>query len=316
MSKKSRIKNPELFQGINKSKGYFEGWYFKHSDSKAAVNFSIIPGINMEQNQKRAFIQLIIGPDYKSYFIPYEFDEFSYSDEPFEVRIGRNTFSLGGISLDIETADIKLRGRIEYKNITPIECSVLQPNIMGYFGYLKFMQCNHGVISLGHDLAGQIEHDGRKISFDGGRGYIEKDWGSSFPQKYCWVQCNHFAEKDTSLFFSFAHIPFLGSSFMGFICILKVGDVQHRFATYNKSKIISIEMKDDVLHVEIARQDTTLRIRAHATAALALKAPKSGSMTDEIKETLQGDVEVELKKAGQAVYAGQSENGAMDIVDM
>ncbi|MEX1378406.1 MAG: tocopherol cyclase family protein [Eubacteriales bacterium] len=316
MSRKSRIHNPELFQGIHKSKNYFEGWYFKHTDRDAKVNFSIIPGINMEKNEKSAFIQIIIGPEYRSYFIPYDYSEFSYCDQPFEVRIGRNVFSLDGISLDIDTENIQICGKIEYNNITPIECSLMQPNIMGYFGYLKFMQCNHGVISLSHNLKGKIEHDDRQISFDGGRGYIEKDWGSSFPQKYCWVQCNHFPQESTSLFFSFAHIPFLGTSFMGFICILKVGERQYRFATYNKSKMMKIDYENDTLIVEMKRHDMVIKIRANATEALALKAPKQGRMTDEIKETLQGNVEVELEEGGKKIYEGKSTNGAMDIVDM
>ena len=64
--------------------------------------------------------------------------------------------------------------------------------------------------------------DGENINFENGRGYIEKDWGTSFPKKYCWIQCNNFASSEDSLFFSIAHIPFLGFEFMGFIGILKV----------------------------------------------------------------------------------------------
>ncbi|QII81181.1 hypothetical protein G7057_00970 [Jeotgalibaca arthritidis] len=41
-----------------------------------------------------------------------------------------------------------------------------------------------------------------------GKGYIEKDWGRSFPKNYIWIQSNHFNDNQRSLFFSYAHIPY------------------------------------------------------------------------------------------------------------
>ncbi|MCK7537696.1 MAG: tocopherol cyclase family protein [Marinilabiliales bacterium] len=32
----------------------------------------------------------------------------------------------------------------------------------------------------------------KMADFSGGRGYIEKDWGHSFPSAYVWMQSNHF----------------------------------------------------------------------------------------------------------------------------
>ena len=49
-------------------------------------------------------------------------------------------------------------------------------------------------------------------------GYIEKDWGTSFPNKYFWLQCNDFATGNASIMISVAEIPFLGTKFTGCIC--------------------------------------------------------------------------------------------------
>ncbi|MCK7487611.1 MAG: tocopherol cyclase family protein [Bacillus subtilis] len=56
-----------------------------------------------------------------------------------------------------------------------------------------------------------------EISFEHGRGYLEKDWGTSFPQGYVWLQTNHFTSPGTSLMASVARIPFLGFAFQGFL---------------------------------------------------------------------------------------------------
>ena len=314
MGKKSRILNPELFQGKNKKRDYFEGWYFKHTDKKGAVNFSIIPGINYEGESKSAFIQVITGPPYKSYYIKYDYDEFFYSDEPFRVNIGSNVFSYDYIELDIDNEDIQLKGRIDFSNQSKIDSSFFSPNIMGFFAYFRFMQCNHGVLSLNHDLAGEIEYNGKAISFDKGKGYMEKDWGTSFPKKYCWIQCNHFDEPHNSLFFSVAHIPFLGFEFMGFISILKVGSRQYRFATYNGAKVKKTVFKDDTVNIVVKRGEYTMEIDAKVKDGRVLKAPKNGIMIDDIKETLEGSVMVRLYCKGDLVYDGQSENAGVETV--
>ena len=44
------------------------------------------------------------------------------------------------------------------------------------------MECYHGIVSMDHTVNGLIEINNEKIDFSEGRGYIEKDWGRSFPQ--------------------------------------------------------------------------------------------------------------------------------------
>jgi tocopherol cyclase len=39
---------------------------------------------------------------------------------------------------------------------------------------------------------------GRRVDFSGGSGYIEKDWGRSFPRAWIWAQSNTFTQPGTS----------------------------------------------------------------------------------------------------------------------
>lgn len=50
------------------------------------------------------------------------------------------------------------------------------------FSFIPFMECNHDIVSVNHDLRGRISVNRNVIEFDGGKGYIEKDWGVSFPE--------------------------------------------------------------------------------------------------------------------------------------
>lgn len=45
---------------------------------------------------------------------------------------------------------------------------------------------------------GSITINNKNIAFDNGVGYIEKDWGSSFPKSYIWCQGNNFENSNTS----------------------------------------------------------------------------------------------------------------------
>ena len=47
---------------------------------------------------------------------------------------------------------------------------------MGWYYKVPFMECYHEVVSLNHDLIGEIKVNNRIFSFDNGKGYIEKDW--------------------------------------------------------------------------------------------------------------------------------------------
>ncbi len=88
---------------------------------------------------------------------------------------------------------------------------------MGPYGWIPMMECNHGVVSLDHELTGILKVDGTPMDFTGGRGYAEKDWGKSFPAGYVWMQSNHFTADRTSFVGSIAIVPWLFSAFPGFI---------------------------------------------------------------------------------------------------
>lgn len=260
------------FHGNNKKCNFFEGWYFKHQKDNETIAF--IPGINIDENgEKKAFIQIITNTN--SYNVDFPYSDFEVSKNDLEVRIGKNTFSKKGIELDINAKDIRVLGKVKYGEITPIKY-----DIMGPFSIIPSMECNHGVISLKHDLVGRVKINNKIIDLENGVGYIEKDWGSSFPKTYLWVQCNNFKDEEASIMVSIADIPFMGTEFKGCIAVVYYKNKEYRFATYNGVKILGYCNN----YLKIKRGRCKLEISINEKSPQKLLAPTAGSMIRTIHE--------------------------------
>lgn len=260
------------FHGYNKKKNFFEGWYFKHQCGNDTVSF--IPGVNIGMDGNRmAFIQVITKN--KSYDLHYSYSDFSVSDGNLEVRIGDNLFSKSGIDVNIEDKEVSIKGSIKYEGMTPFT-----HNIMGPFSKFPFMECNHEIISMYHRLKGSLTINDETINFDKGVGYIEKDWGSSFPKNYIWVQGNDFKESRSSVMASVAEIPFLGFKFRGCIAVVNYNGMEYRFATYNGTRILRAEESGITLYKKKER----LEIDITRGMGHKLKSPVNGEMKRNIRE--------------------------------
>ena len=266
-------------------------------------SFAIIPGISLGDGDSHAFIQVISFDEEKliTEYFRFPVTAFSYEDEPFAIRIGENRFSKTEIQIELKNDNLRISGRFDFGELKLIKRSLKEPNIMGMFGYLSFMECYHGIISMKHTCNGKISINGLEKSFQGGRGYIEKDWGHSFPKEYVWIQSNHFADKETGIMFSVARIPFIGTAFKGFICIANILGKEYRFATYNLAKILKEEVSDERVLYRMQRKGLILEIEADIIESGILVAPKDGRMLKMIKEGLSGRVRVKLMKTDESV---------------
>ena len=227
--------HPEVFQGNLKKKKYFEGWYYKLVSATEEHAIAIIPGIALyNETDRHAFIQVINGVQQVTAYHRFPLDAFSYSKDELNIAIDNNHFSETSIVLDIP----ELQGEIKIENTTPLVTSFFSPGIMGWYSFVPGMQCYHGIVSLYHTLQGVTTGSLGEIYWGNGIGYIEKDWGSSFPKCWIWTHCNHFKDSTpASLMASVAHIPWMGKYFPGFIVVLWIDGKEYRFATYNRSKM-------------------------------------------------------------------------------
>lgn len=307
-----KIFHPEIFQGSLKKRSYFEGWYFKHVSASGGDSFSVIPGISLSDDS-HSFIQFIDGVRHKTSYFRYPLNEFEFSKNRLELKIGRSVFTSKGINLNIENQDLKVTGELTYSNLLHLPKSILMPGIMGWYSYVPGMECNHGVVSINHTISGTIEISNAGIDFSEGKGYIEKDWGISFPESWLWLQCNNFQDNTTSLMVSVAKIPWGRSFFIGFIGFLSRGMRTEVFATYNRSKILTLKgLNDKSTLIRIEKGDKLLEIEVQKSPSSTLRSPVEGEMINSIKESLDSKVSVGYRSDSVLEYSDSGTNAGYE----
>ncbi len=80
-------------------------------------------------------------------------------------------------------------------------------------------------------------------------GYLEKDWGTNFPQTWIWIQANHF-EKDenVSLTLALARLPLIGDSLVtkaGFLVGLYLNKKVYTLGIYTWSVVKKLDIIDE-----------------------------------------------------------------------
>ena len=315
MNKLFLMKHPDLFQGeknLSNNKNYFEGWYFKNTNNENGISF--IPGINIDGKAKEIFIQVITNTS--SYFIKYDINDFKFNFDPFYIKIEDNYFSKDSIHVNIKdnSQDLNIVGDIYYMNNKNINTNMLNPNIMGPFSYVPFMECNHAILSMQNEAFGLININDNKLDFNNSIGYIEKDWGYSFPKSYIWCQGNMFKNKSASFMFSMADIPFKLFNFKGLISVLIVDNKEYKFTTYNNSKIIKNNITDNSLDIVLKKGSYTLTMHSIFGTSLKLSAPVKGRMAKEIFESICSSVTVTLKNNNEIIFSDTSSHCGLEIV--
>ena len=272
---------------------YFEGWYFKHQ--KGGEVLSIIAG----RAANEAFIQVITGEG--SYRVTYPPESYRKGKT---LCLAANRFAGNGIRLSIHNKDLTLTGQLSYSGITPIK-----GDIMGPFRFLP-MECRHTVISMRHELRGKVWLNGKELDFTGGKGYIEGDFGRSFPKSYTWVQSSAF-NGDCSIMASAAHIPFACPWFWGCACAVWLNGAEYRLATYRGARIK--ERNERRLLIE--QGDLSLRIRfLGLDPGHLLDAPSQGEMNRRIRENPCAPAYFEFCRGGKTLFSEKSSFASYEYV--
>ena len=315
-----KIWNPSWFQGNRKKRNYFEGWYFKMVDKTLNHAWAVIPGISLHHDDPHAFIQVINGKTGQTWYFRFPKEAFLFSRQDFYVEIGNNSFSKDHIKLDINEKEGIFKGELRFENQVPFRASLKRPGIMGWYRYAPFMECYHGVVSLNHSITGEMIMNGDAADFNQGIGYIEKDWGSSMPKSWVWMQSNHFEKTGVSFMLSVADIPWIGKSFEGFLGFLLLNDEMIPFATYTGAKITHLNKEKDQVEIQITTKKHVIDISGIKDTSIkskgALKAPVSKGMDRVIHENINARLEIKLNgKDGQTIFHGTGSPAGLEIVD-
>ena len=316
-SKWSLIHSPMLYQGWGKNENYFEGWYFKLVDCENDMALAFIPGISKQSDGSgHSFVQILDGLACKSYYLEYALEEFNPSPNELLIEIGPHRFSETGLIVDSD----EVNADVNFGKWSHLPSKLGRPGIMGWYSYMPFMECYHGLGSFHHGFTGNLSIGGRNYESRKGIGYVEKDWGTSFPKSWIWSQCNTFNNVDElSVFASVAHIPWRGSYFIGFLATIWYQGQVEVFATYNRSKKDVVLGKEEVTLL-FTKGRKRLEIQVRTGEGAELRSPVSGEMRGKVNESLQARMHVRFSdKRGEVVrdegqYAGLEVAGPVEIL--
>jgi tocopherol cyclase len=305
---------PGTYHGLNKKPPFFEGWYYKLVSADEQHKIAIIPGVILGQDA-HAFVQVLEGVSGTAAYHKFPFEQFSATPPHFAITIGENRFDGNGLSLNIDRPEGRIAGDVQLGSLSPWPVTLISPGIMGWYAWVPGMECYHGVLSFDHALQGSIKLNGKSMDFTGGRGYIEKDWGQSFPAAWVWFQSNHFRNASACITASVAIIPWRRRSFRGFIAGFWLEGELHRFATYNGAKIESLHIHDDHVDWVLRNRRSRLCLTARRVQGGLLRGPTRLDMGQRVLETLNATVEVRLETLqGATVFEGIGAHTGLEVM--
>ncbi len=325
-----KLRKPEAYHGKDnfRDKNYFEGVYYKLIDNEEKHAYAFIPGIafGKDKNNSHAFIQVYNGKDNIYTYHKFDINDFHYSKDDLNLRIGKNLFTKDHIHIDIDDADRQVKGELKLGNVHGWPSSFMSPGAMGWFESVPFMECYYGVLSFDNTVSGKLTVDGNEIDFNNGRGYIEKNWGKSFPKSWIWMQSNIFSGANASVVISVADIPWLFSFFPGFVMGFHFEGELYQFTTYNISKIKKLFLEETktpenesltIVNLDVVNKHFGIDIKAHKVGGIDLKAPVIGEMVGRCNESLKSYIDIifydKQKGKDHPIFTGRGTSAGVEI---
>lgn len=313
-----QLMRPEAFHGRGQRPPFFEGWYYKLVSADGRHRLALIPAlfIGKRPEDTHAFIQVFDGTRNVNHYLRYDATQFHADEEQLEVSLGGCRFTRDHVQVRIDRPELQLHGDIALEGTRPWPVTWRSPGVMGWFAWLPIMECYHGVVSMDHALKGSLQWNGERVDFEGGRGYVEKDWGRSFPSVWMWMQSNHFEHAPgTSFMASVAEIPLLAYRFAGFLSGLWHDGRLYRFATYTGARTTELDVSAP--HVRWVVEDREHRLEVHGErgAFAQLAGPTPDDMERTVRESLSGHVELKLidRRSARTVFEGRGIHAGMEL---
>lgn len=263
------------------NKKYFSGCYFKFITKDNKYTFAFVVSSHGGKITKQVITRdasyLLIGDD-----------QIKIMDEK-------------NISLDIEEQGLTIKGVLRMGDPVPPK-----KDVMSIFRNFR-MQCKHNIYSLYHSLKGSLRINGKLVSFDGGRGYIEGDEGYAFPSSYFWYNSLF---KDSTVTLAIAKVPFGLFKFTGLLCVIRIKEKQYFLATYNGAKV-KLANKRLLL---IKKGKYSLMVNYELQEGRPLAAPTEKGMDRLIKEELAIKSTYIFKKGKKILLQKSDEVSSMEYM--
>ena len=263
-------------------------------DPANAINLALIWAVTYHVDDPHAFIQVFDGHRKENTY--HRFDADAFYEEDGTLHIGHNT--LGDASIHLSVSNLTLKGTFKK----------LEPNRKSAMGFLRHfpLQCFQEVLHMKGEFEGDISlNNASKKRFTASI-YMEKTFGKRFPDRWFWLQANHFDDPSAMLSSAGGHVPLLFFRIFGFFALFRHEGKTYRFGSFKGSKVKITDVSEKKV-VRFSSLRHTLTVEITINKPTVLKGPAEyGKMELAVHETIDSDVKVTLQKGSATVFEGTS----------
>jgi len=283
---------PSSLRGKPEKTQYFEGWFQKVYSKKHQASCIIIYGYATHNSYDTCGFIQILTPHSPPDILYFPKHEISFDHDRHIVRMADNMFTTKEIIISIQDIDINLN----LVNNHPIPTF---KNSMGYTYYIPNLPCYHSVMNTAHQVTGNIRNKNAEYSFDQDMGYMEKNWGTSFPESYFWLHAIDPYNADVSILFSIAEIQWLGKSFIKHVGHLRIEGKHIDLRTLKDISISDKIISEKKRCVNFRSKELELDIWITYGKKVTFKAPNQGNMSRDISHHTDALIAICIKHNGK-----------------
>lgn len=270
---------------------YFEGWFQKVYSREYGVSFILIYGYATRNTEERfGFIQ-IVSPDSEALMLCFPEAELSCDRARHIMWMGSNTLSTDRI--EVHSEDILIR-----MNLTGNHPVQSYKNSMGYTYFVPGLPCYHSVVNTSHLVSGVVQHRGKEYALDDEMGYLEKNWGSSFPDRYFWLHALDPGDSEVGILFSQAEIRWLGRRFVRHVGHVRFDGKLIDFRDLANVRIEIFSPAPDMLMIRMNSKTLKVEIAISQGKRVLFKGPRNGQLSRDIPHHTDAIMHLTLSMRG------------------
>lgn len=275
-------------------KSGFYGWYFKCRSEEDTIVF--IASVTTDKENSSANLQIANKDGVWNVKFPGD----CFLRKGGNIYLSDNHFGKNGIVFDVTTADLRAKGKLYFKDFTPLDY-----DIMGPFAMVPFMECRHSIMSMRHKVNGSVTINDKKYEFNDAFGYWEGDRGISFPSEYLWTQTDF---DEGSLMLSVAEIPVGKRCFTGIIGVIHYRGKEYRLATYKGAKIKFFPDR----RVRITQDDMVFEAKLYSREGYDFVVPQDAAMSRIIQENVTCRAAYRFRADGEDIFAFKTNTASFE----
>jgi tocopherol cyclase len=280
---------PTHLRGNFRQGNYFEGWFQKVYSAEYQASFIIIYGYATQNSlESFGFIQLLL-PDGEPRFLYFHKNEISCDPTRHVFKMGSHILSTEVIRIQCHDINIQLS---LLKN-TPIRTL---KNSMGYTYYVPGLPCYHAVLNPSHQVSGIIQAGQQHYHLDNATGYLEKNWGKSFPERYFWMHAVDPKNPEISILFSRAEIKWMGLNFIRHVGHFKNDGAALDLRHFKNFQLLTSPAEQNQRLLRIGSKETQMEICIRQGKKVLFKGPTNGKLSRSIPHHADAQVDVSLSQ--------------------